>query len=164
MSERSASRQRDNLSFYKEALCPKYDKDRRRPDPRFEPLNAALSQVEEIAWQNYQEGRKAPVTQKAGSEFADRYVGYYESYAESHMVRDKDEDFHQEVRNVARAPATLRRLALARQRYAVADRQQRQIDAMILTQLDVERLQGGGVFVVGAFQHFAIAQRVIQHD
>jgi multimeric flavodoxin WrbA len=40
-------------------------------DPRFEPLNAALAQVEEVAWQNYQEGRKAPVTQKAGSEFAD---------------------------------------------------------------------------------------------
>ena len=40
-------------------------------DPRFEPLNAALTQVEEVAWKNYQEGRKAPVTQKAGSEFAD---------------------------------------------------------------------------------------------
>jgi multimeric flavodoxin WrbA len=40
-------------------------------DPRFEPLNAALAQVEEVAWKNYQEGRKAPVTQKAGSEFAD---------------------------------------------------------------------------------------------
>jgi multimeric flavodoxin WrbA len=40
-------------------------------DPRFEAVQAALGQVEEIAWKNYQEGRKAPVTQKAGSEFAD---------------------------------------------------------------------------------------------
>jgi multimeric flavodoxin WrbA len=35
----------------------------------------------------------------------DRYIGYYESYAESHAVLDKDEKFQQEVRNVARAVA-----------------------------------------------------------
>ncbi|NYE59692.1 multimeric flavodoxin WrbA [Duganella sp. 1224] len=40
-------------------------------DPTFEPVQAALAQVEEIAWKNYQDGRKSPVTQKAGSEFAD---------------------------------------------------------------------------------------------
>lgn len=33
----------------------------------------------------------------------DRFVGYYESYAESHEVLDRDEDFQEEVRNVARA-------------------------------------------------------------
>ncbi len=40
-------------------------------DPKFEEVKAALAQVEEIAWKNYEDGRKAPVTQKAGSEFAD---------------------------------------------------------------------------------------------
>jgi multimeric flavodoxin WrbA len=40
-------------------------------DPAFEPLQGALAQVEEVAWQNYQQGRKAPVTRKAGAEFAD---------------------------------------------------------------------------------------------
>ena len=35
----------------------------------------------------------------------DRYVGYYESYAESHEVLDKDEAFQNEVRNVAKAVA-----------------------------------------------------------
>jgi multimeric flavodoxin WrbA len=40
-------------------------------DPKFEPVKDALAQVEEVAWQNYHEGRKAPITQKAGSEFAD---------------------------------------------------------------------------------------------
>src|SRR5262245_14582601 len=33
----------------------------------------------------------------------DRYVGYYEPYATSHQALDRDLDFHEEVRNVARA-------------------------------------------------------------
>ena len=33
----------------------------------------------------------------------DRYLGYYESYAESHEALDRDQDFQEEVRNVARA-------------------------------------------------------------
>ncbi|MRW90699.1 NADPH-dependent FMN reductase [Duganella sp. FT80W] len=42
----------------------------------------------------------------AGQQSAlDRYVGYYESYAESHAVLDQDEKFQQEVRNVAQAVA-----------------------------------------------------------
>ena len=42
----------------------------------------------------------------AGKQSAlDRYVGYYESYAESHQTLDRDEPFQQEVRNVARAVA-----------------------------------------------------------
>jgi multimeric flavodoxin WrbA len=40
-------------------------------DPDFDPVQSALAQVEEVAWKNYHAGRKAPVTQKAGSEFAD---------------------------------------------------------------------------------------------
>ena len=33
----------------------------------------------------------------------DRFIGYYESYAESHKVLDEDSAFQEEVRNVARA-------------------------------------------------------------
>jgi multimeric flavodoxin WrbA len=40
-------------------------------DPAFGQVKEALAQVEEVAWHNYHAGRKAPVTQKAGSEFAD---------------------------------------------------------------------------------------------
>jgi len=35
----------------------------------------------------------------------DRYIGYYESYAESHQVLDRDQAVQQEVRNVAIAVA-----------------------------------------------------------
>ncbi|MBC7623439.1 MAG: NAD(P)H-dependent oxidoreductase, partial [Aeromicrobium sp.] len=35
----------------------------------------------------------------------DRFIGYYEPYANSHMVLDKDENVQEEVRNVARAVA-----------------------------------------------------------
>lgn len=35
----------------------------------------------------------------------DRYIGYYESYARSHEVLDRDEAIQEEVRNVARAVA-----------------------------------------------------------
>ena len=35
----------------------------------------------------------------------DRFVGYYESYAESHEALDRDTDFQEDVRNVARAVA-----------------------------------------------------------
>jgi multimeric flavodoxin WrbA len=35
----------------------------------------------------------------------DRFIGYYESYAESHEVLDRDTDVQEEVRNVARAVA-----------------------------------------------------------
>ncbi|MDB5801074.1 MAG: NADPH-dependent reductase [Rhodocyclales bacterium] len=40
-------------------------------DPSFAAVKEALGKVEEVAWQNYVDGRKAPITQKAGSEFAD---------------------------------------------------------------------------------------------
>ncbi len=35
----------------------------------------------------------------------DRFVGYYKPYATSHQQLDKDRDFQEEVRNVARALA-----------------------------------------------------------
>jgi multimeric flavodoxin WrbA len=40
-------------------------------DPAFRPHDAALDTLEAIAWDAYQEGRKAPITEKAGSGFAD---------------------------------------------------------------------------------------------
>jgi len=40
-------------------------------DPDFQPEAESLARIEHIAWHNYQEGRKAPITQKAGDEFAD---------------------------------------------------------------------------------------------
>jgi multimeric flavodoxin WrbA len=40
-------------------------------DPAFRAEDASLARLEEIAWQAYTEGRKAPVTRKAGSGYAD---------------------------------------------------------------------------------------------
>ena len=39
-------------------------------DPLFAPEEAALSRVEDVAWKAYKDGRKAPVTQKAGTGYA----------------------------------------------------------------------------------------------
>ena len=35
----------------------------------------------------------------------DRYIGYYDSYAQSHETLDRDTEMQEEVRNVARAVA-----------------------------------------------------------
>ncbi|KQX01487.1 NADPH-dependent FMN reductase [Massilia sp. Root418] len=40
-------------------------------DPAFDAVRGALAQVEEVAWNNYHTGRKAPVTQPAGEGYAD---------------------------------------------------------------------------------------------
>lgn len=40
-------------------------------DPAFRGEDAAIDRLEEIAWQGYTQGRKAPVTRKAGPEFQD---------------------------------------------------------------------------------------------
>jgi multimeric flavodoxin WrbA len=45
------------------------------------------------------------LTNAGAQSLLDRYLGYYEPYATSHDVMDKDEDFQDEVRNVARAVA-----------------------------------------------------------
>ena len=45
----------------------------------------------------------------------DRYIGYYESYAESHEVLDRDHAFQQEVRNVAASVAQAVKLLRAGQ-------------------------------------------------
>ena len=40
-------------------------------DPTFKDMQAEIKKLGEIAWDNYKNSRKAPVTQKAGSEYAD---------------------------------------------------------------------------------------------
>ena len=40
-------------------------------DPAFKAEGEAIARVEDIAWDGYKEGRKAPVTRKAGKGFAD---------------------------------------------------------------------------------------------
>lgn len=40
-------------------------------DPAFRPLDPELDRIAAVAWEAYSEGRKAPVTRKAGPEFAD---------------------------------------------------------------------------------------------
>ncbi|HYH42462.1 MAG TPA: NADPH-dependent FMN reductase, partial [Burkholderiales bacterium] len=40
-------------------------------DPAYRPHDAAIDKLEAIAWDAYSEGRKAPVTEKAGPGFAD---------------------------------------------------------------------------------------------
>ena len=40
-------------------------------DPRFDPEREAIGRLEEIAWRNYCDARKAPRTKKAGAGFAD---------------------------------------------------------------------------------------------
>ncbi|MEM5438622.1 flavodoxin family protein [Paraburkholderia diazotrophica] len=53
---REAFRERFNARFY---------------DPAFRAEDGAIARLEAIAWQAYLEGRKAPVTQKAGAGYAD---------------------------------------------------------------------------------------------
>jgi multimeric flavodoxin WrbA len=55
-------------------------------DPAFQTEAPALARLEEIAWQAYQDGRKAPVTAKAGSGFADPD---YELSVEWRATRDR---------------------------------------------------------------------------
>jgi multimeric flavodoxin WrbA len=40
-------------------------------DPKFDAERDALGRIEEIAWHNYRDGRKAPSTRKAGAGYAD---------------------------------------------------------------------------------------------
>ncbi len=53
-------------------------------DPAFAAVEDALARVEEVAWQNYVDGRKAPVTVKAGSEFADPDYDLSVEWKETH--------------------------------------------------------------------------------
>ncbi|MES2939354.1 MAG: flavodoxin family protein [Pseudomonadota bacterium] len=55
-------------------------------DPAFRAHDAALAQLEEVAWDAYREGRKAPVTAKAGPGFFDPD---YELSVEWRATRDR---------------------------------------------------------------------------
>ena len=55
-------------------------------DPAFRAYDGAIAELENIAWEAYSEGRKAPVTEKAGPEFADPD---YDLSVEWRHTRDK---------------------------------------------------------------------------
>jgi multimeric flavodoxin WrbA len=54
-------------------------------DPRFGAERAAIGRLEAIAWQNYRDGRKAPVTRKAGDRFADPGYELSVEWYETHL-------------------------------------------------------------------------------
>src|SRR5512134_3826645 len=56
MLEREAFRRRFEIAYF---------------DPRFDAEREAIARLEEIAWRNYCEGRKAPHTRRAGDGYAD---------------------------------------------------------------------------------------------
>lgn len=66
-------------------------------DPRFRSLDVEIERLAEIAWENYKDSRKAPITMKAGPGAVASYIGYYGTYAESHDELDKNKDFMKEV-------------------------------------------------------------------
>lgn len=65
-------------------------------DPEFATCDAALQQVEQVAWKAYDEGRKAPLTRRAGAEFADpEYalsVDWSETRQRLQQAQDKQSD------------------------------------------------------------------------
>ena len=68
----------DKITVRKGQAPPALDRDAFRArfdaefyDPRFDGERDAIARLEDIAWRNYCDGRKAPRTQKAGAEFAD---------------------------------------------------------------------------------------------
>ena len=40
-------------------------------DPTFDAVKSEIAKVEQVAWENYINGNKAPITAKAGQEFAE---------------------------------------------------------------------------------------------
>ncbi|MGZ8294204.1 MAG: flavodoxin family protein [Telluria sp.] len=67
-------------------------------DPAFRKVGAELAAVEEIAWENYRDGHKAPVTAKAGPGFADPD---YELSVEWRAARDRLLEADQRQKDVA---------------------------------------------------------------
>src|ERR1035437_269389 len=55
-------------------------------DPAFSSVADALTQIEEVAWNNYSTGNKAPITAKAGNEF---FNPDYKLSVEWKATRDK---------------------------------------------------------------------------
>lgn len=73
-------------------------------DPAFDAEQPALTRLEAIAWAAYREGRKAPRTVKAGSEFADPQ---YELSAEWLATRDRLRQARREWEDPAGEPRAL---------------------------------------------------------
>src|SRR5438477_11212841 len=60
-------------------------------DPAFDAEREALARIAKIAWHNYGQGRKAPLTSKAGPGFADpQYELSVEWRAASERVREAE--------------------------------------------------------------------------
>ena len=55
-------------------------------DPAFDSVAEQIAKIEEIAWNNYKDGHKAPVTEKAGPEFLDPS---YDMSVEWRATRDR---------------------------------------------------------------------------
>src|SRR4051794_16796459 len=79
-------------------------------DPAFRAEQPALDRLETIAWDAFQEGRKAPITRKAGPEFADPdydlSTEWYETRKRLHAAtaRWKDPATRSRVLVIAAAP------------------------------------------------------------
>ena len=58
-------------------------------DPAFEPLRGELDKVAAIAWDAYHEGRKAPITQKAGKGYADPDYDLAEDWINARALIDQ---------------------------------------------------------------------------
>src|SRR5690348_603634 len=65
-------------------------------DPSFQPEHDAIARLEEIAWKNYQDDHKAPITVKAGPGFADPdydlSVEWLETYKRLKAAQAKQKD------------------------------------------------------------------------
>jgi multimeric flavodoxin WrbA len=65
-------------------------------DPSFDPERDAIARIEEIAWKNYCDGRKAPKTHKAGPGFSDPDYDLSDEWRATHVrlqeaaIRQKD--------------------------------------------------------------------------
>ncbi|WP_181763445.1 flavodoxin family protein [Mesorhizobium sp. B2-4-15] len=73
-------------------------------DPAFQPHEAAIDELAEVAWQAYRESRKSPVTRKAGAEFADPG---YDLSVEWLSARDAIRNAQERYEDRARTPTIL---------------------------------------------------------
>jgi multimeric flavodoxin WrbA len=63
-------------------------------DPRFDALATELGKIEDVAWQNYDESRKAPRTRKAGAGFADPSYDLSLDWLETHRALREAQVLH----------------------------------------------------------------------
>jgi hypothetical protein len=87
-------------------------------DPEFDAERAAIGRLGEIAWQNYNAGRKAPLTRKAGKGYNPTTT--FRSIGWTLAIASAPRRLQEEVRSVARAVANAVTQARA-QRLSVPD-------------------------------------------